>query len=59
MNYFNPELHLRDAEFAIRNELLDLLTELKGFKCVTKLVLEYKEIENDDKIKYSTFYLYP
>ena len=33
-----------------------MLTELKGFKFVTKIVLEFKKIESDDKTKYNTFY---
>ena len=57
MNCFNPELQLEDTESAIRNKLIDLLTELKGFKLVTALILEFKKIENDNKTKYSTFHL--
>ena len=45
-----------DTEYAIKNELIDLLTELKGFNFVTTLVLEFKKIENDDKTKYDTSY---
>ena len=30
-NSFNPELQLKDTEYAIRNKLKYLLTELKGF----------------------------
>ena len=41
----------------MKNKLIDLLTELRGFKFVKTLVLEFKKIENDDKTKYSTFYL--
>ena len=33
------------------------MTELKGFRFVTTLVLEFKRIESDDKRKYDTFYL--
>ena len=32
------------------------MTELRGFKFVTTLVLVLKKIESDDKIKYDTFY---
>ena len=32
------------------------MSELRGFKFVTTLVLEFKKIENDDETKYSTFY---
>ena len=35
---------LKDTEYAIRNKLIDLLTELKGFKFVTTLVLEFKKM---------------
>ena len=36
---------------------MDLLTELKGFQFVETLVLEFKKIENEDKTKFSIFYL--
>ena len=42
LNSFNPKLQLKDAESAIKNQLIDLLSELKGFKFVTTLVLEFK-----------------
>ena len=32
------------------------MCKLKGFKFVTTLVLEFKKIERDDKIKYDTIY---
>ena len=32
------------------------MTELKGFKFVTTLVLEFKKIQSDDKTRYNTFY---
>ena len=35
---------LKDTEYAVRNKLIDLLTELKGFKFVTTLVLEFKKM---------------
>ena len=34
------------------------MTELKGFKFVTTLVLEFKKVESDAKIKYNTCYLH-
>ena len=43
LNYFNPELQLRDTESAIRNKLKDLVKEFKGFKFVKTLVLELKK----------------
>ena len=36
-------LQLKDTEYAIKNKLIDLLSELKGFKPVTKLVSEFKK----------------
>ena len=39
LNFFNPELQLKDAVSAIKNELIDLLSELRGFEFVTSLVL--------------------
>ena len=46
LNYFNPELQLKDTESAIKSKLIELLTQLKGFKFVTTLVLVFKKIEN-------------
>ena len=57
LNDFNPELQLKDIENAIRNKLIDLLTELKGFKFMMTLVLEFKKIESDDKTIYNMFCL--
>ena len=56
LNAFGLELQLKDTEYAIRNKLIDLATELKGIKFVATLFLELKKIESDDKRKYSTFY---
>ena len=40
----------------IATHIKKLLTELRGFKFVTILVLELKKIESEDKIKYDIFY---
>ena len=56
LNSFNPELQLKDTESAIKNQLIELLTPLKGFKLVTTLVLVFKKIENEDKTNNNTFY---
>ena len=53
MNCFNPELQLKNTESAIKNELIDLLSKLRGFKFVT--VLEFTKIENHNETKYTTF----
>ena len=53
MNSFNSELQLKDTEFAIRHELVNLL---KGFKFMTTLVLEFKKTIKDDKKKFNSFY---
>ena len=45
---FIPELQLKDTESAIKNKLIDSLTELKVFKVVTTLVLEFKKIQRDN-----------
>ena len=42
-NSFNPELQIKDAESVIRNNLIDLLTELKRFKFVVTMVLEWHQ----------------
>ena len=34
------------------------MIKLKGFQFITTLVLEFKKIQSDDKILYSTFYLH-
>ena len=55
--YLNqPELHLRYTESAIKNKLKEILTELRGFKFVTTLVLVFKKTEIDDKTKYYIFF---
>ena len=55
LNSFNPELQLEGTAFVIRNKLKKLFTELRGFKFVTELALEFKIMEKHNK-KYSTFY---
>ena len=56
MNSFNPELQLTNTESAIKNNLIDLLSELRGVNFMTTLVLEFKKIESDDRTECSTFY---
>ena len=56
LNSYNPELQLKDTESAIKNKLKQLMTELRGFKFVTTLVLVFKKVESEDKTKYGTFY---
>ena len=56
LNSFNPEPQLKDTKSVIKNKLIDLLSELKGFKFMTALVLEFKKIESEDKTKYDTFH---
>ena len=41
LNAFNPELQLKDTDSAIKSKLIELLTESRGFKFVTTLVLYY------------------
>ena len=43
-NSFNTELQLKDIESEIKSKLIDLLTQLKGFKFVTTLFLVFKKI---------------
>ena len=54
-NSFNSELQLKDTESAIKNKLNKLLSEIRGFKFATTLVLVFKKIESDDKTKYDTY----
>ena len=49
LNSVNPELQLKDNEYASTNTLLDLLNKPKTFKFVTTLNLEFQKIESDDK----------
>ena len=56
MNPFNPELQLKDTESVIKDKVIDLLSESRGLKFVTTLVLEFKKIESDNETKYSIFY---
>ena len=42
LNSFNPELQLKDTESAIENKPIDLISELRGFKLATTLVLDKK-----------------
>ena len=56
LNSFNRELQLKDTESAIKSKLIDVLTQSKGIKFVTKLVSVFKKIKSEDKAKYDTFY---
>ena len=56
LNFFNPDIQLKNTESATKSKLIDLLTQLKGFKFLATLVLVLKKIESDDKTKYDTFY---
>ena len=57
LNSFNSELQLKDAKSAIKSKLIELLTQLKGFKFVTTLVLVFEKMESEDKTKFDHFYL--
>ena len=56
LNFFNPELELKDTESRIKNKLKKILTELREFKFVAALFLVFKKIGSDDKTKCDTFY---
>ena len=53
LNSFNSKLHL---QYGIKSKLTELLSQLKGFKVVTTLILVFKKIESKDKTKYDSFY---
>ena len=55
LNFFDPELELKDTESAIKSQLIKLLTQLKGFKFVKTLILVFKKIESEDKAKHVNF----
>ena len=42
MNSFNSELQLKNAESTIKDKLKDLISELRWFKFVAKLVIGFK-----------------
>ena len=56
LNSFNLKLQFKDTEYAIKNRLINLLTEIKSFEFVKRLVFEFKKIQSDDKMLYSTFH---
>ena len=49
LNSFYPELQLEYTAFTFRNKLEDLLSELRGFKFVATLVLEFRKIGSDER----------
>ena len=57
LNSFDPELQLKDTESTIKTKLIELLTQLKGFKFVTTLVLVFKKTESKNKTKCDSCYL--
>ena len=56
LNFFNPKLQLKDTKSTIKSKLINLLTQLRGFKFVTTLILVFKKTESEDKTKYDTSY---
>ena len=52
----SSELKFKDSASAIKSKLIELLTQLKGFKFATTLVLVLKNIESEDKIKHENLY---
>ena len=56
LNSFNSELQPKDTESAVRNKLIDLLSDLRRFKYVTTLFIEFKKIKSYDATKYITIY---
>ena len=49
LNSFEPVLQLKDTESSIKSKVIELLTQLEGFKFVTTLVLVFKKVESEDK----------
>ena len=48
MNSSDPKLQLKKTKSGFKNKCKDLYSELRGFKFVTALVLEFKKIESDE-----------
>ena len=53
--FFNLKPQLKDTESASKSKLIELLTQLKGFKIVATSILVFKQIESEHKIKYENF----
>ena len=51
LNSFNPEIQLKGTESAIKSKLIELLSQLRGLKFVTTLVLVFKKIASKNKTK--------
>ena len=56
LNLLHPELQLKDTEPTRKRKLIELLTQLRGFKFVTALVLVLKKIKSEEKTEYDNFY---
>ena len=57
-----PGIRLKGTEikmqlYAIKNEIIDLLTGLRGFKFMATLVSSFEKLKSDDKTMYSNLYL--
>ena len=49
LNSFYPELQLEYTASTFRNKLENLLSELRGFKFMATLVLEFRKIRSDER----------
>ena len=49
-------MKFKDTGSVIKNKLKKLLSELRGSKFVTTLVLMFKKVEGKEKTKYGNFY---
>ena len=56
LNFFNPELQLKDSKSVIKNKFKKFLPELRGFKLVITLVFVFRKIESEYKTKYDNLY---
>ena len=45
LDSFNDEPQLKDTESAIKSKRIELLTQLKGFKFMTAIVLEFRKMQ--------------
>ena len=53
--FFNLKPQLKNTESASKSKLIELLTQLKGFKIVATLILVFKQIKSEDKTKHENF----
>ena len=57
LNSSNPKLQFKDTKSATKSKLIDIFSQLKGFKFATTLVLVFKQMEREDKTQSMTIFI--